>query len=73
MCVPVCELRKSSSRLYPSLLILFHGMNNGFGELGNVGNFSEIVRVRSSGTMEISELCNLSVFEKYNQRLNSVQ
>ncbi len=58
MCVQVCELSKSSSRFYPSLLILFHGMNCGIGEPGNVGNFSEIVRVRSSGVMAISEFSN---------------
>jgi len=49
--------KKSNSRLYPSFFIVDHEMNWGFGEPGNIGRFSEIVKVRSSATMKISMLC----------------
>ena len=56
MCVPVCELRKSSSRLYPSSLILDQSINFGFGEPGKLGMDSEMVSVRSTGFTSIERI-----------------
>jgi hypothetical protein len=48
-CVPVCELRNKSSRLYPSVLMSDHIMNCGFGDPGKVGRDSDMESERSIG------------------------
>ena len=48
-CVPVCELRNNSSRLYPSVLISDQSMNCGVGEPGKLGIDSDIVSDKSIG------------------------
>jgi len=50
--VPVWELRKSNSRLYPSVLIFDHGIKWGFGEPGKHGMFWDMVSVRSIGSTQ---------------------
>ena len=63
MCVPVCELKNKSSRLYPSSFRLSQSMKLGFGEPGNVGIDSEIVSVRSMIFIKIDNSSHLINFQ----------
>src|SRR2546428_1490885 len=52
-CVPEWELRKISSKLYPSSFLLAHEMNCGRGDPGKLGRLLEISRVRSIGCTKL--------------------
>ena len=76
MCVPVCELIKTSSMLYPSFFISAHLINWGDGDPGNASMSDEIVIVRSAipiyllGYTIISTITKISNYSQNSNTLN---